>query len=91
MMSSTIFRGSARVSFLCHCISPLKEKESHKTRNTDITYRRINFKGMSLSHYVNNIYALQFLGVGCSSLVDKLTLKLMWDSKRCGDNEENFL
>ena len=46
---------------------------------------------MSLSHYVNNTYALQFLGVGCSLLTDKMTLKLMWGSKRWGNNEDNFL
>ena len=79
----------------------MKEKEIHKVRNeyliqlgwsnTNIRYRRINFKGMSLSHYVNNIYALQFPAVGCSLLTDKMTLGLMWGSERQGNIEDNFL
>ena len=95
------FSEAAHVCFLCHCISTLKEKEIHKIRNVyliqlgwdniNTRYLRINFKGMSLSHCVNNIYALQFPGVGCSLLTDKMTLKLLWGSKGWGNNEENFL
>ena len=31
---------------------------------------------MSLNHYVNNIYALQFLGVGCSLLTDDFKINV---------------
>ena len=80
------FSEAARVCFLCHCISTLKEKEIHKIRNeyliqlgwgnTNIRYWRIKFKGMFLGHYVNNLHALQFPGVGCSLLTDDFKINV---------------
>ena len=46
---------------------------------------------MSLTNYANDIYALQFPGFVCSLLTDKMTLKLMWGSKRWENNEDNFI